>query len=68
MPPLIPEPRADQLLPFHCAMSLAALPPAVMKLPPAYKVLPDTASANTGPPGIPEPTGDQLLPFHWAML
>ena len=41
----IPEPRADQVLPFHCAMELAALPPALKKSPPAYTVLPDTASA-----------------------
>src|ERR1039457_1173558 len=33
--PEIPEPRADQLLPFHLAMLLAGLPPAVVKLPPA---------------------------------
>src|SRR5665213_1759501 len=46
-------------------MSLAAMPPAVEKSPPAYNVLPDTASAYT-PLSIPEPTGDQLLPFHRA--
>ena len=45
--PEIPEPRADQLLPFHCAMLVAAIPPAVVKSPPAYNVLPDTASATT---------------------
>ena len=47
-------------------MSLAALPPAVVKSPPAYNVLPDTASALTSP-FIPEPRADQLLPFHCAM-
>src|SRR5208337_1832411 len=65
--PPIPEPRGDQLLPFHCAMSLAALPPAVAKLPPAYNVPPDTASASTSL-FIPEPRADQLFPFHCAML
>src|SRR6266568_4692056 len=35
--------------------------------PPAYTLLPDTASAFT-PPFIPEPSADQLLPFHLAML
>src|ERR1039457_148589 len=71
-PPDIPEPRADQLLPFHCAMLVAALPPAVVKWPPAYNVPPDTASASTpgakkSPPEIPDPRADQLLPFHWAI-
>ena len=31
----IPEPKADQLLPFHLAMFVAAMPPAVSKKPPA---------------------------------
>src|SRR6266511_3477658 len=68
--PPIPEPSADQLLPFHLAMFVATLPPAVVKAPPAYRSLPDTASAYTkglGPP-IPEPSAVQLLPFHLAML
>src|SRR5439155_683811 len=64
---MIPEPSADQLLPFHLAIPLAGLPPAVAKTPPAYKSLPDTASADTtGPPGspppTPEPIADQLHP------
>src|SRR6266568_2915852 len=62
----IPEPRADQLLPSHLAMLLAALPPAVVNCPPAYRLLPATASAATKP-SIPEPSADQLLPFHLAM-
>ena len=49
-------------------MLLAALPPAVVKSPPAYRSLPDTASADTPSPFIPEPSADQLLPFHLAML
>ena len=51
-------------------MLLAALPPAVVKSPPAYNVLPDTASADTQvviASFIPEPRADQLLPFHCAM-
>ena len=70
----IPEPRADQLVPFHCAMRKAWLPPAVSNSPPAYTLLPDTASAYTkgpnppSPPDNPEPRADQLLPFHCAML
>src|SRR5437867_2901762 len=66
-PPLIPEPNADQLLPFHLAILVAASPPAVVKSPPAYRSLPDTVSAYT-PPFIPEPSADQLLPFHLAIL
>src|SRR6266566_2496025 len=62
----IPEPSADQLLPSHLAMLLAALPPAVVNCPPAYRLLPATASAATKP-SIPEPSADQLLPFHLAM-
>src|SRR4029079_18383913 len=68
--PFIPEPSAVQLLPFHLATRLAALPPAVVKIPPAYKSLPDTANAFTlvpasSPPLVtPEPSADQLLPFH----
>src|SRR5437899_30044 len=48
-------------------MLVAALPPAVVKMPPAYRSLPDTASADTVPP-IPDPSADQLLPSHLAML
>ena len=67
---VIPEPSAVQMLPFHLAMFLAGLPPAVVNLPPAYKSLPDTVIAYTAgeePPLIPEPNGVQLLPFHFAM-
>src|SRR5205823_9752504 len=66
-PLLIPEPKADQLLPFHLAMLVAALPPAVVKSPPAYRSLPDTASADTNW-FIPEPKADQPMPSHLAML
>src|SRR5260370_41482647 len=43
------------------------LPPAVVNAPPAYRSLPDTASARTVW-FSPEPSRDQLLPFHLAML
>jgi len=47
-------------------MLVAAIPPAVVKPPPAYRSLPDTASANTEPFN-PEPNALQLLPSHLAM-
>src|ERR1041385_6123788 len=65
--PLIPAPSADQLVPSHLAMSLAAPPPAVRKAPPAYRLGPDTASASTAL-SRPEPSADQLVPSHLAML
>ena len=61
----MPEPRARQLLPFQAAMLLAARPPAIVKSPPAYSVLPLTASAYTGP-STPEPRACQLLPSQVA--
>src|SRR5260370_31747836 len=67
MTPPIPEPSSVQLPPFHLAMELAALPPAVVNWPPAYRSLPDTASAHTAS-FIPKPSADQVLPFHWAMF
>ena len=72
-PPPIPAPSADQLVPFHCAISSAETPPAPTKDPPAYKLVPNTARQYTaGPlssvsPPMPEPSVDQLLPFHSAM-
>src|SRR6185436_11653909 len=58
IPPPIPDPRGLQLFPFHFAMSLAGTPPAVVKVPPAYKSPPDTASALTWL-FMPEPTALQ---------
>src|SRR5712671_6463505 len=63
----MPEPSADQLLPSHLAMLVATMPPAVVKAPPAYRLLPDTVSAYTQL-SIPEPSAVQLVPFHLAML
>ena len=65
-PSSIPEPSALQLLPFHLATRLAAIPPAVVKSPPAYRLPPDTANADTWL-FIPEPSVIQLLPLHLAM-
>jgi hypothetical protein len=67
MPPEIPEPKADQELPFQRAMLVADTPPAIVKLPPAYKLVPDTAIAETVP-FIPEPNAAHKRPFHSATL
>src|SRR5687768_17820193 len=42
------EPRANQLLPSQRATASAAgMPAALLKLPPTYRLVPDTASAVT---------------------
>ena len=66
--PLVPEPSAAQLFPSHLAMLVAPMSPGVEKLPPAFRLVPETASANTerGLPPIPEPSADQPLPSHLA--
>ena len=47
-------------------MSLAAMPPAVVKSPPAYKLLPDTASAYTESRlSIPEPSASNCSRSIW---
>src|SRR5438094_871923 len=63
----IPAPSADQLLPSHLAMFVAALPPAVVKKPPAYTSLPDTASANTSAERR-EPNASQPRTAHLPLL
>src|SRR5262245_10259618 len=63
----IPDPKADQLLPFHLATFVAGVPPAEVNQPPAYRSLPDTARANTLL-FIPDPKAVQLLTFHLATL
>src|SRR5688572_9487915 len=64
----------DQLEPSHLARRLAVMPPAVVKLPPAYRAEPPpsskTASAETVPLRValsPLPSADQLEPSHFAM-
>src|SRR5438552_5919646 len=62
----IPEPRGNHALPFHLAMRLALTAPAVVKVPPAYRSLLETASAATEL-SIPEPRADHALASHSAM-
>src|SRR5205823_7712956 len=57
----------DQLFPSHLAMEQAVLPPAFVNFPPAYTLLPDTASASTSS-FMPAPNDDQLVPSHLATL
>src|ERR1035437_7551837 len=67
------DPKADQVdvLMSHLAMLLAATPPAVVRAPPTYRLLPETARAATGwstPAPRPVPRVDHAVPFHLAML
>ncbi len=68
-----PEPRADQVEPFHRAMRFAETPPAVVKLPPAYKFpLPSKAialhaSVPVTVPANPVPRADHPEPFQRAI-
>src|SRR6185436_4178130 len=74
--PSAPLPSGDQLDPSHLAMLLTGIPPAFVKLPPAYSFGPlpssHTASAPTNvfapKPPNPPPTDAQLVPSHLAML
>jgi hypothetical protein len=64
----MPVPSAAHVLPFHRAMLLTVIPPAVVKVPPATKSpLGITVSVSTSP-FIPVPSADQVLPFHRAIL
>src|SRR4030095_8625118 len=62
---LVPEPRADHVLPSHRAMLLTVTPSAVVKIPPAYRVSPATATVTTVL-FIPAPTADHELPSQRA--
>ncbi|PYI84972.1 MAG: hypothetical protein DME26_12130 [Verrucomicrobia bacterium] len=53
-------------MPFHLAMRLAAMPPALVNVPPTYMSLPLAVSAVTKPL-MPLPNPDQLLPSQRAM-
>src|SRR5581483_4216325 len=68
-PPLQPPPRGDQDEPFHRATPKADTPPAVAKLPPAYKLSPSNTSAETDPSrplaGL-LPSEDHEVPFQTA--
>src|SRR5437870_2112964 len=48
------------------AMHADTFPPAVLKSPPAYRSLPEIASASTASL-TPEPNDDQSMPSHLAM-
>ncbi len=63
---LVPVPSDAQPAPFQRATRAAGVPPAVVKLPPAYRSVPITASARTVL-FMPEPSADQVAPFHIAM-
>lgn len=65
--PSRPESSAAQVLPFQQAIRLAVMPPALVKLPPTYTLLPLTAMASTLEFN-PLPTVDQLRPFQRARL
>src|SRR5579859_7452310 len=63
----MPTPSALQVVPSQAAMLLQGLQvPAVLKRPPAYSVVPLTASASTGP-FMPEPSALQAVPSQAAM-
>src|SRR5260221_570048 len=65
-PDPIPDPKADHTLPSHFATQLALVaPPAVVKLPPAYRSLPNSASPLTSL-FTPNPKADQAVPSHFA--
>ena len=64
---IIPELRADQVVPSQRAMPIALTSPATVKEPAAYTFpLTSTTSAYTWP-FTPEPSADQLVPSHRAM-
>src|SRR6266403_1703032 len=56
-----------------CAMCAEICPPAMPKLPPAYKLVPHVASVLTSAPPplsglVPEPKADHVHPSHWAIF
>src|SRR5438093_939547 len=61
----VPEPMADHVFPSHRAMRLADTPSAIVKIPPAYRVSPATATASMVL-FIPVPTADHELPSQRA--
>src|SRR5258705_50903 len=71
--PPIPDASEDQCAPSHLAMSLRGVPPADVKMPPAYSAGPEPSSktviAETCPyvPVNPGPNLDHDEPFQRAM-
>src|SRR4051812_8851577 len=64
--PLTPLPRVDHEVPFHFAMQLTGMPPAVVSTPPAYRSLPWVVRALTPIPATPSPRGDHEVPSQRA--
>src|SRR6185295_8326126 len=63
----VPVPRGVHAAPSHLAIRFTVTPPAVTKLPPAYRLpLPSTAKAPTEL-SMPVPRPTQFTPSHWAM-
>src|SRR5437870_9078991 len=46
IPLALPSPNGCHWLPSHLAIRFASIPPAVVKEPPAYRVVPSSASAR----------------------
>src|SRR5262245_66021167 len=65
--PFVPEPSADQLVPFQRAMLEALTPPANVKVPPATRSPFGSVIRAATPPFVPEPSADQLVPSQRAM-
>src|SRR5262245_61491177 len=68
----VPEPKADQLVPFHRARRPLA-PPTVLNMPPATRspfggVVRAATKVNVDDHLTPVPSAAQLVPFHRAML
>src|SRR5215204_6080743 len=59
----------DHEVPFHLAIRLVAMPPAVVKSPATMTSSPRTTIALTRefPPVIPVPSAAQFVPFQTAM-
>jgi hypothetical protein len=66
--PDAPVPNALHVLPFHFAIRLPGLPPAVVNVPATYTSDPLTAIASTVPSLMPVPRALQIVPFHKAIL
>src|SRR5262245_15801185 len=69
MPGPIPEPSADQFVPFQRAIRFALTPPAIVNVPPATRSpFGNVVRADTAPLVQPVPSADQPAPSHRAVL